>query len=70
MKWEKGGPEAYIKIVNVKHVDGKYKGEELGSFQAIAGFECRGLEIVNYIPGADFDVMTIGKYVFRVVISS
>jgi hypothetical protein len=66
MKWEKGGDQAYIKIVDVKKVR---KGATTtyntpSSFSPVAAFECRGLKIKKYHPGADFDVKSSSGQTF------
>ena len=54
MKWDSKSPiQSYIKIAPIKKVDGSYTSIDSGKFKTIAGFECRGLEISSWIPGAD-----------------
>ena len=66
MKWEKGGDQAYIKIVDVKKLK---KGATStyntpGEFSPVAAFECRGLKIIKYHPGTDFDVISSSGQTF------
>jgi hypothetical protein len=65
MRWHKGDPPSYIKIVAVKKVDGSYNSKDGGKFATIAGFECRGLTITRYIPGEDFSATSSGGTVFE-----
>ena len=67
MRWHKGSPPSYIKIVPVKKVDGSYNTKDGGTFATIAGFECRGLTITKFIPGEDFTATSAGGTVFEAV---
>lgn len=52
MKWHKADShQAYIKLVDVKKVDGTYKATESGTWVTILGLECRGLVPTKWIPG-------------------
>lgn len=64
MKWDNSSPQSYIKFVPVKKVDGSYTAADSGTFKAIVGLECRGLEITKWIPGADFSGESLGGKVF------
>jgi hypothetical protein len=54
MRWAKGAPQAYIKIVDVKKVDGSYKAEDSGKWVTVLGLECRGLEPTKWLQKIDF----------------
>jgi hypothetical protein len=56
MKWHGSKQHAYIKIIPLdKHISpGFYPIEKAGEYIKIAAFECRGLSLERYIPGADF----------------
>jgi hypothetical protein len=50
MKWHKADShQAYIKLVDVKKVDGTYKTS--GDWTTLLGLECRGLIPTAWIPG-------------------
>lgn len=50
MKWHKADShQAYIKLVDVKKVDGTYKTS--GEWTTLIGLECRGLVPTAWIPG-------------------
>ena len=52
MKWHKSDAhQAYIKLVDVKKVDGTYKKADSGTWVTILGLECRGLVPTAWIPG-------------------
>lgn len=65
MRWSKGAPPSYIKIVPVKKVTGTYTSSDAGKFVTVAGFECRGLTITRFIPGEDFTAESTGGTVFE-----
>ena len=65
MRWAKGGPQSYIKIVPVKKVDGTYTAKDSGAFKTIVGFECRGLTIKKAEISADFNCVSTGGTTFE-----
>lgn len=60
VKWPGAKQQAYIKVLDMKAGSGDYTEDKSGQFVTIANFECRGLEIVSYLPGADFCVESTG----------
>ena len=64
MKWFSGGPQCYIKVVDVKKVDGTYKEADAGKMVIMMGMECRGLVPTRWIPGMDFHCESTGGKVF------
>jgi hypothetical protein len=64
MKWANNTSQAYIKIVPSKKVDGFYNLDDSGSMKSIVGLECRGLDLVNWLPGADFSGESVGGTYF------
>ena len=59
--------QAYIKLVDVKKVDGTYKSDDSGKWVTILGMECRGLVPTTWKPSTDFHVKTIGGAMFESV---
>mmetsp|Transcript_18882 Transcript_18882/g.18194 ORF Transcript_18882/g.18194 Transcript_18882/m.18194 type:complete len:158 (+) Transcript_18882:272-745(+) len=60
MKWHKADShQAYIKLVDVKKVDGTYKTS--GEWTTLLGLECRGLTPTAWIPGVDFHAKSVGR---------
>lgn len=52
MKWHKADShQAYIKLVDVKKIDGTYKAADSGTWVTLLGLECRGLVPTAWIPG-------------------
>jgi len=68
MKWDKGAPQAYIKILD-KHPkgkgDGSYKASNSGQWTYVFQMECRGLTPTRLIPGIDFRVVSTAGHVFE-----
>jgi hypothetical protein len=61
VRWGKGAPQAYVKIVPVKKCDGTYKAENSGQLVTLLGLECRGLTVTKWHVGAgDFDATSVG----------
>ena len=55
MKWPGDKNQSYIKIDKLpKKCSGSYSDSDGNNFMTICAFECRGIEIVGYQPGADF----------------
>lgn len=67
MKWHSSGHQTYIKIVDLKKVDGSYKQSDSGSMVSILGLECRGLHPTRWIPGNDFQAESSGGKIFEEV---
>merc|ERR1719223_853751 len=65
MRWAKGAPQAYIKIVDVKKVDGSYKSDDSGKFVTVLGLECRGIEPIAWVVGEDFTAESSGGTTFQ-----
>lgn len=65
MKWNKGEQQSYIKVVPLKKVTGTYNESDNGKWVPILGLECRGIDVVDYVPGIDFDVETTGGTKFQ-----
>jgi hypothetical protein len=68
MKWNKGDKhQAYIKITPIgkakKGATGTYSTP--GEWQPVCAFECRGLKIIRWIPGNDFEVTSSCGQVFK-----
>ncbi|GAB4813654.1 hypothetical protein N2152v2_000700 [Parachlorella kessleri] len=63
MKWAKDSKrEAYLNVEEVKAVTRALKGDDAGTFVPIIGFECRGLEPIDWRPEGGFVVEgTSGK---------
>ena len=62
VKWTKSSPQSYAKIVPLKNVNGKYS--KSGEWTTILAIECRGLELIEWIPETDFHVETEGGFTF------
>jgi len=61
VRWAKGAPQAYVKMVPVKKCDGTYKAENSGQLVTLLGLECRGLTVTKWHVGAgDFDATSVG----------
>lgn len=69
MKWHGSRQHAYIKIIPLeKHLSpGFYPAEKAGTYIKVAAFECRGLCLDKWIPGADFAAEGITGTVFAEV---
>eukprot|EP01038_Epipyxis_sp_PR26KG_P011755 gene11755-15729_t len=65
IKWPGAKSQSYIKIVSIKKNDGCYHADDSGNFVSILALECRGLEILSWIPGIDFVVESIGGSAFE-----
>lgn len=52
MKWPGATSQSYIKLVEVKKVNGNY--QKAGEWETILGLECRNLEVMKWIPSTDF----------------
>ena len=61
MKWHKADShQAYIKLVDVKKVDGTYKAADSGTWVTLLGLECRGLVPTAWIPGKISSIFNFG----------
>lgn len=67
VKWPGSKMQSYIKVLETKAGAAEYTAEKSGEWVTIANFECRGLEIVSYIPGADFKAESTGGTIFEAV---
>lgn len=65
MKWRESKQHAYIKIVPMHKEAGVYPIEKAGEFVKIVAFECRGLTLENWKPGADFFAESPVGTIFR-----
>lgn len=67
MKWPGEQHQAYIKLEPIKGCDVSYTAEQSGSYVKIIAFECRGLDIVKWIPMTDFSVETVSGAKFDAI---
>jgi hypothetical protein len=68
MKWPGGnGQQAYMKIVDMKGVDGTYQADATGSWVTILALECRGLKPIQWIPEMDFIAESSAGHYFEQV---
>jgi len=65
-KWAGEQQQTYLKMVDVKRVTGatEYGAADSGNFVTVFAIECRGLEPVEWMPRADFNVTTEQGTVF------
>ena len=47
VRWDKASSQSYIKIVNMKNVNGSYKADQTGKWVSILAMDCRGIEPVE-----------------------
>jgi hypothetical protein len=59
MKWPGENKQSYIKVVPVKKVTGEYSASSSG-LVPVLGLECRGIEILRWIPSVDFVAISTG----------
>mmetsp|Transcript_31907 Transcript_31907/g.53806 ORF Transcript_31907/g.53806 Transcript_31907/m.53806 type:complete len:158 (-) Transcript_31907:718-1191(-) len=67
MKWPGASAQSYMKIVDVKNVEGNYPEHSSGEWVTILGLECRGLEPIRWVPEMDFIAESVGGHYFEEV---
>jgi hypothetical protein len=67
VKWPGSKSQAYIKMLDMKAGTGDYTEDANGQYATVALFECRGLELVSYVPGMDFSAESTGGGKFEEV---
>ena len=65
MKWPGNKMQSYIKIVDLKGVNGNYTDENSGEWVAVLGLECRNLVPTAWSTGRDFIAESSGGHYFE-----
>lgn len=64
MKWPGATSQSYMKIIDVKNVDGKYSEAQSGEWATILGLECRGIVPLKWVLESDFVAESSGGHFF------
>ena len=67
IRWPISKSTGYIKILDMKAGDNVYTEQDSSQWKIVQKFECRGLEMVNYMAGEDFCAESIGGASFSTV---
>jgi hypothetical protein len=67
MKWPGSKVQSYIKIVDLKGINGNYSAEASGTWVTVLGLECRGLVPTAWKVGRDFSAESTEGHVFEEV---
>jgi hypothetical protein len=67
IRWPFSKSAGYVKILDMKGGAVNYNEEDNSRWKTIQTFECRGLELVSWIPGPDFCAESTGGTSFAVI---
>lgn len=65
VKFKGHSSQSYIKMVDIKGVDGNYTADQSGTWVTILAFECRGLDILRWKPEIDFVAVSASGNAFE-----
>mmetsp|Transcript_10891 Transcript_10891/g.16894 ORF Transcript_10891/g.16894 Transcript_10891/m.16894 type:complete len:162 (-) Transcript_10891:319-804(-) len=64
VRFEGQRKQAYLNVIQIKNQTRDITGQDANTFVPVVAFDCRGLEVVGWHPGEDFEISSEGGFSF------